>query len=264
MTKSFQKQLETYIRPILIILGVLFVLSFLLRISFIAHGLNSLRFLLFRGGAEGTELINSRRITKDSLREERNSFREQLASLSVNSSELEALRTENNMLKDLLGYTADDRYERIPARILGMNSADYTFTIDRGSTDTISIGDIAIIGNGVIAGIVSDVKAYNATISTLQADGMRILASTTNGEAIGVLEGEGGYLIHAPFIPKDIEIETGNPILTNGNTANIPDNLVIGSVDSVTKNEQDAFQDGYLRPWYDIHELTFVDILHLP
>ncbi|MDA0208020.1 MAG: rod shape-determining protein MreC [bacterium] len=264
MTKPTRPIIERYARPLLIILGFVFVLSFLLRISFIANAVNNLRFVLYQGGTDGTEFIRSARITKETLTQERNSFREQLALAAVNSSELISLQEENARLKELLGYQEHDAFERIPARVLGADTATYTYTIDQGSEDGVSIADTAVAGNGIFAGIVTALTPHTATVSTSQANGIRVIAQTADGSPIGVIEGEGGYLLHAPFIPKTTQLTVGAPVLTHDNTPNIPNDLVIGTIDTSTRNEQDAFQNGFLRPWYDIHELTFIEIFHLP
>ncbi len=155
-------------------------------------------------------------------------------------------------LEDLLGYSQSVEYETITAKILSRSpSESYTLLIDQGSEDGVKQGLAVAVDEGHLIGIIDSVSDYTSTVRLLEDDQTRIPVSILGeGDTSGLLIGQGGFLLSMQYIPQDRELNIGDAVVTSDLYERIPDDLIIGTIYEIVKEETASFQEALIEPIY--------------
>ena len=190
----------------------------------------------------------------------------QIAILRQNYADASELATENEQLREILGFR-----ERNPERnleeagILSWSSTNWSssFTIDRGSNNSdISIGNSVVTRFGALVGIVTDVGPTTSTV-------VSVLDTTFSAH---VLIGEGGRSATAKgdfslmnqgrlmldHIDDDIPVMRGNAIVTSGEWGVFPPGLIIGEVEDIFNHSTGLGRYATIRPVVALDTITLV------
>lgn len=157
-------------------------------------------------------------------------------------------------------------YQLCPADIIGRDSLDafYSFIIDKGSTDGVSVNDPVVSGNYVV-GVVHSVKPTHAVVWTVLNPKVNISAiesrtresgyATTNAE----LSLDGKCMLSG--LDKNTAISVGGIVCTSGIGGIYPKGLIIGKVVDIRENEYDISVNAIIEPGADISELEDVFVI---
>lgn len=188
----------------------------------------------------------------------------QLASVSVDAVQLQALQEENGNLRDLANFLKGSTYDEVGARVIARSSDPQhaTLLIDRGANDGIAIGMAVVAGHGIYVGKITSL-ASNVSTVTLPTDvDSRLAASVASSTALaGVVEGEGNGVARLTFVPQSLPLNTHDLIVTAGTEDQVPANLVVGMVDSIDATATDAFKTATLDPLANDERLDLVAVL---
>ncbi len=182
----------------------------------------------------------------------------------VDRVELERLRFENQELRSQIGFLSRRKDMAVTAAIISrsIGPAASAFVIDRGTDDGVSVGLPAISGDGILVGKVVSASPGSATVRVISDRDSATAVTLLNGtRTIGVANGISGTLLALRYIPQDERIETNDIVVTSGLEANVPDGLIVGIVNSVTKDATSPFQSAILEPLGDARRLAVVSIL---
>ncbi|MCR4325859.1 MAG: rod shape-determining protein MreC [Patescibacteria group bacterium] len=184
-----------------------------------------------------------------SLKAENRALKIQVAQLSERAASAEALKRENDALRELARLAADTPGITAPI-ISSVSASPYgTFLIGTGGSDIIS-GDMVMTEGGFVVGIVSDVRESTALVSEIFAPGNSIDASL-QGAYIRV-EGRGGGNAHAEA-PRDLIVGVGDVVV-----APSFGQRPIGIVGAVASTSASASQDVYLHLPSALSAISFV------
>lgn len=170
------------------------------------------------------------------IADENDALREQNAALRQQLVEYERFRAENEQLRDYLEIK--DRHPDFdfePAVVIGRSAADrlYSFTIDKGSNDGISVNDPVITAEG-LAGIVSEVGPSHSKVLTILDVTVEIGAMDIITREIGVTSGDillaQDGLLRLSYLPRDSAAKPGDLVATTGVGGLFPRELVIGTI----------------------------------
>lgn len=197
------------------------------------------------------------------LRDENESLKEEINTLTLQNAELQLLTIENQNLRDILNFVDSNAFEQITSNVVGRNvERQNTLLIDKGSRDGVTIGNAVIVGGGVMVGKVVDVTNNFSTVLLLTDSGNKVAVSTPEIEStIGLAEGEFGLSITISLIPQNVEIETDNIVITSGLQEGIPSGLVIGKVNRVLSNENELFKTATITPQVIYDDVTIVSVV---
>jgi len=191
--------------------------------------------------------------------------REQIAALQAENEDLarqveqlRELQTEAQILGELFGQAADTpEYKRILADVIGQdtNPTMQSIIIDKGADDGVAPGMPVEAARGLVG------QVYNATnhasqvvLLTETSSAIPVRLGTTR--ATGILRGSGrGALPTIDWIDLQYEVEVGELVVTSGLDGKFPQNLVIGRVVDVTRNEAELFQQAVVQPAVDFRTL---------
>ncbi|KKW28415.1 MAG: Cell shape-determining protein MreC [Candidatus Uhrbacteria bacterium GW2011_GWD2_52_7] len=188
--------------------------------------------------------------------EDRMETTERLAEAQANARELEEIR---GLLHFQEKVSPDGVAARVLARSIGGSSS---VTIDRGTSDGVTIGMAAVIREGIYYGVVTEVEEYRATVRLSTDRTSKVPAAIVGKQrTIGMVEGQEGALLAMDFIPQDANVEAGNLVVTSGLDGLMPEGLVIGMISDVVVQESAPFKRAIIEPLHDPREWSTMLIL---
>lgn len=185
----------------------------------------------------------------EALQAENETLRQQLAGIQL-------IEDENKSLRTLLDYPKIAQ-ETMTARVIAKPSQNIydRIMIDRGTRDSVKIGDRIIAGeNSMIATI--------DQVTETTAEGTLISGSFWKGDAViarlGITvpvegKGSGNFELH---IPRDMDVRDGDVMTLPGSS-----DFVFGVIKSVQFDERDPYQTVLARTPVNVQELKFVRIV---
>ena len=155
----------------------------------------------------------------------------------------ETYQRENERLKLLLKLTEEhEDYSLVSAYIISWNASNYrsAFTIGKGTNAGLEEGMCAITENGQVVGLVTEVGANWATITTVQDSSLEISASIASSGYTGVVQGtylsDGSSVLRMNYLPTDAILKNDEQVVTTGSTL-YPRGLLLGYLTNVGLDE---------------------------
>ena len=204
----------------------------------------------------------------DELKMENAQLRITIAQMEEKIRISESANEENQRLRELLDFAQRRRdLETESAMIVAWTSTNWAslFTINRGSQFGFEPYDCVIDQQGNFVGFLSEVGPNWATVTTLIDTDMEAGATVFRTDEIGVAEGNFDLmrrgLLQLSYLPKDIDLQNGDVILTSGIGEVFPRDLVLGVVERVTLAETGISAVAQVKPATDLTSLTQVFIV---
>ena len=202
------------------------------------------------------------------LEAENAALRQQIAQMQEDALLADALRKENERLRQLLQLQTElEVYELVDAYIIARSSpAEWvsTLTINRGSSAGIEVGMCAITENGEVVGLVCEVGPNYAVIKTVLDSSLQISATISESGYAGMVSGaySSGHndLLRMDYLPSAAVIRNNDKVVTSGSTV-YPRNLILGHVVDAGFEDSGVAKYAILRPAAKINELEQVFII---
>ncbi|MBI4457388.1 rod shape-determining protein MreC [Candidatus Uhrbacteria bacterium] len=176
----------------------------------------------------------------------------ELERLKVETASLRTLASENDALKQALGYRARTTEKTVLANVVAadFDDAGRVLLIDRGTEDGIAPGQAVILGDGVLLGKTLDVRSQTASV-IIVTDSRSATAVSLQGktDTLGVLEGSRGLSASINLIPAGAAVAPGDTVVTSGLEAGVRRGYPVGVIESVSASSQDAFQSATIAPF---------------
>lgn len=200
-----------------------------------------------------------------------NTALEEIARLQA---ENDALRKENEqlleaageaqILRELFNRAADTpEYRRITADVIGQdtNPALQSILISAGFDDGVRVGMPVEAARGLV-GQVYRVTNNAAQVALLTETASAIPVRLGSTRATGMLRGAGrGALPTIDWIDLQYDVQVGELVTTSGLGGKFPENLVIGRVIDVERNEAELFQRAVVQPAVDFSSVEIVFVV---
>jgi len=186
---------------------------------------------------------------------------------------------ENNILQD--NKALRDQFETlnprsanlIPAQIVGAPgflpgiSTPETLIIGKGEADGVKVGQ-AVVYKDNLVGQISKTSSFVSEVNLVSNSSSSFTAETLQTQSLGVVKGQGGGQLILDNVLLSETLEKGDIVLTKGdvsqNGLGIPQNLVVGRINSVSKNPSELFQKAEIKSFLDFTNLTEVFIVANP
>ena len=158
-------------------------------------------------------------------------------------------------------------YKYIPARVIN-NTVVYSrnyFTIDKGANDNIR-PDMGVVSLRGVAGIVSHVNdRYAVAISLLNVKSM-VSCKILHTDFTGALSWKGDDLRHADLeqIATHADFQVGDTVVTSGYSSIFPPGIMVGTVESFKKQNDDNFYSLKVRFSTDFQSLNLLYVIDNP
>lgn len=207
---------------------------------------------------------------KESYQElsDKNSELEQKNSeLLQHKSEYYELKRENEQYKNMLGLKEQNTdYEFASASVIGRDPAELYFglTINQGSLDGISLYDPVITDRGLV-GYISEVYSSYSKVTTILSPDANVSAIDQVSLVTGILNGNisssDNKMAYMKYVSEQDNVSFGDIIVTSGLGGVYPDNLLIGEVDTISRQENSVDLVVTVKPYEDIENVMNVFVI---
>ena len=158
-------------------------------------------------------------------------------------AELQQLKSENNIEEFIQGELPKTRLFGIarPVNVTTVNANNY-ITLDKGSLDGIKEG-MGVINRSGVVGIVSTVSDnYSLVISILNPK-LRLSCKLKGSGYFGSLTWDGESPDYAKLeeLPRHVDFDKGDTIVTSGYSSVFPEGIMIGVVEEASRQKNDNF-----------------------
>lgn len=202
---------------------------------------------------------------------ENKSLKAQIEDLAQTKVQAQTLKRENEALKKQLKLDATlTDYTQINASVMLRSPSDWRniVVINKGSGAGVKKNMPVMAGSGVVGRII-EVDKTTAKVEMLStdnkaADHFAAQLTTASGETInGVITGyqqKTGYLILGQ-LNTDKNIKKGQKVVTSGLGGATPKGLLLGTVETIKKDDYGLANTVYLKPAANLDDLSVVTVI---
>ena len=204
----------------------------------------------------------------DTLKEENEQLRAQIADLQKQQMAEAQATEENQRLRELLNLSekhSDFKYES--AKVVSWNASNWnsSFTISKGSDSGLEVGDCVITEYGVLVGTVSETGSNWANVQTVTDLGTSIGVLVGSSEVSAILQGDYTLMrsqnMKLNYVASTGQIITGDTVVTSGAGGSYPQGLIVGTVSSVHSEASGQNEYAVVAPFTKLEDLTQIFII---
>ena len=203
----------------------------------------------------------------DELYKENEELKAELAELRTQLADYYNVKQENERLWRYYDLKAENpQYDILPATVVRRDPNDdfYSFTLDKGKTNDVAVGDPVVTENGII-GWVYEVDAYTAKVKTILSPDAKVGVIDTVTRDSGVVSGNVLYadknLTTMTRISALNKLKEGDIVTTTGISGIYPSGLIVGEVKEIAFDEYDTSMYAVISPFEDIRRVIDVVVI---
>ncbi len=190
---------------------------------------------------------------------------------SMDNIRLSAELADYRKLKSQLGTPAFDTTKKVPAAIISrpIDSLTSQYVINKGIADGVSEGAPVVVMGSVLVGFTTKLSEHSSTVETLFSRNVSVTVETVSKDegtasARGLLQSRFQTSLEMNTIPRDASVTEGQSVVTSNKEQTIPYGMVIGTISSITKPENEAYQTAVVDVPYNVDALDAVVVLVAP
>lgn len=189
---------------------------------------------------------------------------EQLRAMNLQSNEL---ASENERLKNLLGYKQDAKqFDLVTAEVVSRDSATWTnmIVINRGTDNGVKKDMAVVTPQGLVGNVVEAYASYAKVQLILDPrSAVGTIVQRPESRVAGIVEGNPGdkSLARMVNIPKDADVIEGDQIVTSGFGGIYPKGIAVGIVQRIQNDEGGLLKYALLKPAVDFQRLEEVAVI---
>lgn len=188
----------------------------------------------------------------------------QVEALQRENEELREIQGEYQLLQDLFDRARETpQFRRQTASVIGYDTSPLfrSIIIDKGSEDGVFVGMPVESARGLV-GQVYRTTEHAAMVILVTDNISSIPARLGSSRATGIVRGGGlGGSLTMDWIDLEAQLEVGESVLTSGLGGRFPEDMVIGRVTAVERQEAELFQRAVIQPAVDFGSLEMVFII---
>ncbi|MBM2821139.1 MAG: mreC [Candidatus Berkelbacteria bacterium] len=182
--------------------------------------------------------------------------------LQSQMSLLKEAQHENEILKKEIGfYNTRKDLKLLPANIIGRSISGYlrTIIIDRGTNDGVKTGQ-AVVSDGYLVGTVQESLSNSSEVILITDYNSLVPVVLQDSRGTGLLRG-GLSGLTVEDIPLNVDIKSGEQVVTSGLGGEIPFGVLVGKVNEVVSKKGEIFQKANINSPIQIYFLEFVFVV---
>ena len=210
---------------------------------------------------------NKGKKTYSELLAENEELKKEIATLRTQLADYSDTKVENARLWKFYGLKkSDDSYDFVPSTVIRRDSQSkfYSFTIDRGSSDKISVNDPVVSENGLV-GYVNSVSRNHSTVTTILSPDLSAGGFDVKSKDKGLISGDPEYsdkgLVTFKKLEENNKIKVGDQISTTGVGGVYPKNISIGKVKEIKYNDFDTSLYAVVEPYENVKTVFDVVVI---
>ena len=201
------------------------------------------------------------------LQAENEALEKQLLSMQEDIRTAQTYQRENERLRLLLKLSEEhEDYSFVSAYIVSWNESNYKseFTVAKGTNAGLEPGMCAVTENGQVVGLITEVGANWATVTTIMDSSLEISASVASSGYTGVVQGtylaDGSSVLRMNYLPTEAILKNSDQVVTTGSTL-YPRGLLLGHLTAVGLDETGVAKYATLEPSCVLDRLEQVFII---
>ena len=210
---------------------------------------------------------NKGKKTYSELLAENEELKKEIATLRTQLADYSDTKVENARLWKFYGLkTSADSYDFVPSTVIRRDSQSkfYSFTIDRGTSDKISVNDPVVSENGLV-GYVNSVSRNHSTVTTILSPELSAGGFDVKSKDKGLISGDPEYsdkgLVTFKKLEENNKIKVGDQISTTGVGGVYPKNISIGKVKEIKYNDFDTSLYAVVEPYENVKTVFDVVVI---
>ena len=204
----------------------------------------------------------------DSLMAENESLRSQLADAQKSARDGIEASEENTRLRKLLELREKHTdYVMESCKVVLWSSSNWSsaFTISKGSSSGIELGDPVITEYGAVVGQITELGTNWATVSTVidvdMSVGAFVGATGNSGMVVGEYALMRDKTAKLTYLADGAQIFVGDDVLTSGSGGAFPAGLMIGTLTAVQTEAGGQIEYGIVEPQANLDSLVQVFVI---
>ena len=204
----------------------------------------------------------------DSLLAENESLRSQLADAQKSARDGIEASEENSRLRKLLELRekhTDYVMESCKVVLWSTSNWSSAFTISKGASSGIEMGDPVITEYGAVVGQITELGTNWATVSTLidvdMSVGAFVGATGNSGMVVGEFSFMRNKTAKLTYLADGAQIFVGDDVLTSGSGGAFPAGLMIGTLTAVQTEAGGQIEYGIVEPQANLDSLVQVFVI---
>jgi len=197
------------------------------------------------------------------LRQRNTELEAEVSELQAQVIQLQQEAGQTQILAALVDFSrANPENQYKAAAVIGRDPSPFLqyVIINRGSNDGILRGMPVVTDQGLV-GRIDAVIADAARVQLITDPAASVNVRLQNAEVDAALSGSVTGDISLELIPQDVNIQTGDLVLTSGLGGGYPPNLIVGQVVNVRSRDFDLFQQATIQPVVDFNRLQIVLVI---
>jgi rod shape-determining protein MreC len=181
------------------------------------------------------------------------------------ASEVGRLRrseAENRELRQLLGIAPHPDWKLRAAEVVGKtaNFQRNMLTINLGAKDNILPGMAVVTDAGLVGRIYSTSENFSLVQMLFNTD-VRIAAKIARTRVEGIISWEGGPSLTMRNIPKALDVQLGDLIVSSEYSSFFPAEVAIGTIDSIAPEANSLFRRVLVNPSVNLFRVEHVYVI---
>lgn len=204
---------------------------------------------------------------RGTLPQQNRDLQQEVIRLQNRLSELEALREENFLLRKQLDFQQRSEWELAAGLVIARDISGWWQTVRMLRPADISPGvERAVISSEGLVGRLTDISERTADVLLISDPACRVAVEIGPNAANGILKGQGlswkGQVIcSVEFINKNMNLNRGDVVSTSGLGGVYPKGIPIGTLESITLDENGLHQSATVRPYADLGSLDVLFVV---
>jgi len=199
----------------------------------------------------------------EALRAENAELEKQIADLTAENVRLTEAEAQLKVVSALLDYArSNPEWNYIAADVVGRDESLFLrfVLLNKGRQDGVDRDMIVVADQGLV-GAITEVTATASKVLLITDATAAVNVRLQQARAEGVVTGQESGELRLNFISVDVDLKTGDRVITSGLGGQFPPGIVVGTVASIRKRTFDVFQEADVQATVDFDRLETVLII---
>lgn len=208
------------------------------------------------------EKIFSTRDLFSSIRENK-ILHKKIDELSAQLNTLKEAQRENERLEGLLNLKKSLPYETCACRVIGRDVTNWhkSLIIDKGKSSGVDVDMPVLSASGGIIGRIVESGSDVSRVLLITDVNSSVGGIIQDTRTIGLIEGDGSGGCILNLLPKNIDVQPGEVVITSGLGEIFPKGLLVGTITEVTSGAQGLYKTARLKLACDIDRIEEVIVI---
>ncbi|MEI7749597.1 MAG: rod shape-determining protein MreC [Candidatus Moraniibacteriota bacterium] len=197
------------------------------------------------------------------LKYENERLTEENMRLQAENARFAFVRDEDESLRKSVGLEIRKRFDLLATEVVasGGEGGRGSVVISRGSMQGVSVGMAAVVGEGVLVGVVDEVYPASAKVALVTNSESALGGITLGNGSQGIVRGDRGLGISYGNVLQSNPLAQGDQVVTSGVGGTVPSGLLLGTVSSVRDSGDRLFREASILSPVDFGKLRFLFLI---